>query len=354
MASGIERKGKIQTVLGLIDPSQLGCTLTHEHLMIEADDFFITPSSPCDIAKTEIPFAMENLGWIRQNPYSHKPNLNLLKEDESILEEMKAFSSLGGKAVVENSTIGLHRDIRFLSRLSTQTNVHIVSGSGYYVEKFQTESTKQMSEETMAAQIREDICSGADGTDILCGVIGEIGCSWPLTDFEKRSLRASAAIQIELGSPAIIHPGRNPEAPFEIMRIFLEEGAQANKTVMSHLDRTIFNTEKLLEFAKIGCYCEYDLFGIETSHYQHSLEYDMPSDAQRIVFIRSLLENGYGNRVVIAHDIHTKHRLKKYGGHGYTHILENIVPKMKQRGISEEEIKQILIDNPAAWLTFTK
>ena len=57
-----------------------------------------------------------------------------------------------------------------------------------------------------------------------------------IADFEKRSLRSAAAVQSELGSPAIIHPGRNPKAPFEIMRIFLEAGAQADKTVMSHLD----------------------------------------------------------------------------------------------------------------------
>lgn len=72
---------------------------------------------------------------------------------------------------------------------------------------------------------------------------------------------------------------------------------------------TFYDTEVLLEFAKLGCYCEYDLFGIETSHYQLWQEVDMPSDAQRIAFIRSLLDNGYGHKVLMAHDIHTKHRL---------------------------------------------
>ncbi|XP_076441313.1 N-acetyltaurine hydrolase-like [Babylonia areolata] len=211
-----------------------------------------------------------------------------------------------------------------------------------------------MSEEAIAAQIREDICSGVDGTDTCCGVIGEVGCSWPITDFEKRSLRSSAAMQSELGSPAILHPGRNPEAPFETMRIFLEAGGVADKTVMSHLDRTFLNTEQFLEFAKLGCYCELDLFGVEVSHYQLCKEMDMPSDAQRIAFIRALLDSGYDRRVLVAHDIHTKHRLKKYGGHGYTHILENVVPKMKQRGFTEEEVKVILTHNPAEWLTFTK
>ncbi|KAK7101101.1 phosphotriesterase-related protein-like [Littorina saxatilis] len=348
------RKGKIQTVCGLIEPKHLGPTLTHEHLMLQADCFYVPPSMDSDQDKTNMPFVMENLGWIRQNPYSYKPNLNLLHEEDAIVEEIKAYKNLGGQAIVENSTIGLSRDVQFLQRLSHTTGVHIVAGTGFYVDSFQTESTRQSSEEALAARIRDDICGGADGTEICCGVIGEIGCAWPLSDFEKRSLRSAAAVQSELGSPTIIHPGRNPKAPAEIMRIFLEAGAQANKTVMSHLDRTFADAEQLLEFAKLGCYCEYDLFGIETSHYQLWQEADMPSDAQRIIFIKNLLDNGYRDKILVAHDIHTKHRLKKYGGHGFTHILENIVPKMKQRSISDEDIKHILTDNPATWLTFTK
>lgn len=55
---------------------------------------------------------------------------------------------------------------------------------------------------------------------------------------------------------------------------------------------------------------------------------------------------------MIAHDIHTKNRLTRYGGHGYSHILNNIVPKMLARGISQHQVDKILIDNPKRWLTF--
>ena len=55
-------------VCGLIEPGQLGPTLTHEHLMLQADCFFVPPSVASDQKKTEAPFTMENLGWIRQNP----------------------------------------------------------------------------------------------------------------------------------------------------------------------------------------------------------------------------------------------------------------------------------------------
>ena len=75
------------------------------------------------------------------------------------------------------------------------------------------------------------------------------------------------------------------------------------------LTGTIFDEAELAEFAALGSYCEYDLFGIETSLYTHNLKVDMPSDAQRIQKIQLLIEQGYTDKIVIAHDIHTKHRL---------------------------------------------
>ncbi len=72
---------------------------------------------------------------------------------------------------------------------------------------------------------------------------------------------------------------------------------------------TFFEDEDLFEFAKSGCICEYDLFGLESSHYQTNLQCDMPSDAQRIQSITKLIKEGYKDNIVIAQDIHTNHRL---------------------------------------------
>ena len=65
-----------------------------------------------------------------------------------------------------------------------------------------------------------------------------------------------------------------------------------------------------------------------------------------------LVKEGYEDRILVAHDIHTKDRLVKFGGHGYSHILKNIVPKMLRRNISQHQVDKILIDNPKHWLTF--
>lgn len=85
--------------------------------------------------------------------------------------------------------------------------------------------------------IVDEILSGADGTNIKCGVVGEIGCSWPLTESERRVLQAAAQAQAQLRCPVTIHPGRSSEAPFQIIRLLQEAGAKAAKTVMCHLDR---------------------------------------------------------------------------------------------------------------------
>ena len=56
-------------VCGLIEPKELnGPTMTHEHLTIQADAFFVPPDNSSDQNKVDMPFAMNNLGWIRQNP----------------------------------------------------------------------------------------------------------------------------------------------------------------------------------------------------------------------------------------------------------------------------------------------
>lgn len=72
---------------------------------------------------------------------------------------------------------------------------------------------------------------------------------------------------------------------------------------------TLFDDDDLLEFAKIGCYNEFDLFGTECSYYELVDSIDMPSDAIRINRLKKLIDEGYGDKIVISHDIHTKHRL---------------------------------------------
>ena len=206
-------------------------------------------------------------------------------------------------------------------------------------------------EDDLARQIIGDIEDGVGDSGVKAGIIGEVGCTWPLTDNERKSLRAAAAAQRETGAAILIHPGRHPDAPLEILETLDGAGADVGRVVMGHLDRTIFEHGQLRRVAESGCYLEWDLFGSESSYYPLA-DIDMPSDAQRLDAIKRIVDDGYGDRVVVSHDICSKHRLAAYGGHGYSHILENIVPRMRRKGFSEGQIDAIITGNPAAILAF--
>jgi len=153
-------------------------------------------------------------------------------------------------------------------------------------------------------------------------------------DFEKKVVSAAAQVQEQLKCPVSIHPGRNSESPGQVLRIFQESGGNAGKLALCHLDRMYYcysdvffylsfyltwlnylsgtlhaDVEELFEFAKMGSYLEFDLFGIECSHYQLNEKIDMLSDAQRVDIILQLINEGYEDRIIVSHDIHTKHRL---------------------------------------------
>ena len=345
-----QSRGLIQTVLGPIQPSELGPTTAHEHLYC---DFSFMHRPAQDSPSQELadaPISLENLGWIRRNYYSNSPNLQLMDLD-TIIKEVRMFREVGGGAIVDATSIGIVRKPDALARISRESGVHVIMGSGFYVDAVHPEGMDERNVENMALEITADIMEGVDGSGIKAGIIGEVGCTWPLTANERKSLAAAAIAQRETGAAILIHPGRHPDAPAEILELLTNGGADISRVIMGHLDRTVFEFEAIQSIAESGCYLEWDLFGNEGSYYPLA-EIDMPSDAQRLDLIKRTANAGFSDKIVIGQDICTKHRLVKYGGHGYGHILENIVPKMRRKGFTGDVIRAITVDNPANIFAF--
>jgi phosphotriesterase-related protein len=345
-----ELSGQAQTVIGPVDPKTLGPTMTHEHLLIDFSTMFVEPPEASQKFLAHQKLSMENLGWIRYNWTSNLDNL-LLIEEKTALNEAMYYKREGGGTIVDATTIGIGRDPLALSRLARATNLNIIMGAGWYIDQVHPEDMDFKTENDLAKQIIKELTEGINDTTVKAGIIGEIGCSWPLTDNERKVLRAAATAQSETGAPILIHPGRDETAPMEILEILAEAGANLERVIMGHLDRTVFSDDTTIEIAKSGCYMEYDLFGNESSHYPLPGTY-MPNDEQRLEKIQLLMSAGFDEKILVAQDICTKHRLVKYGGHGYHHILQNIIPRMKQKGFSKEEIDNIVTNNPAKILTF--
>ena len=343
--------GKVQTVLGPIDPEALGVTLTHEHMLVDASSFSL------------LPMEASERGAHYRDPYRMA-----MFDVPAAIEEVNLFKQYGGTSLVECTPIDLARDPVGLARISRATGVNVIMGTSYYVSHTHPDDMDSRAEDEIVEEIVADVTAGAPThrwefvaatpslirtqTDIRAGVIGEVGCSWPIADNERKVLRASGRAQRLTGAPVLVHPGRNETAPLQALEILEAAGADLGRVIIGHLDRTVFQRSILERTAESGCYLEWDLFGTERSFYNSTT--DMPSDAQRMDDIAWIVSRGYGDRVLVAHDTESENSFYRNGGHGYFHILANVVPRMRSRGYTEETVQRILVGNPRDILTFVE
>jgi phosphotriesterase-related protein len=335
--------GKVQTVLGPVEPSELGFTLSHEHLLVN-----LIPPGLRDIWKGE-PIRMEDLGNLRHNWHTNPVNLYLDSEDDALFE-LARYREADGSAVFEASVNGIERNPKGLARISKVSGVHIVMGSGYYTVGYHPPELAHCSADDICARIVDEFRHGVEGTGIKPGVIGEIGLDWPVWDGEATVLRAAAMAQRETGASLYIHPGRGAEAPLDAIERIRNAGGDPSRTVMCHVERTYFSLDEMLTLADTGCCLEFDLFGDESSYYP-AAPIEMPSDAARIDYIIALVKRGYRDKLLISHDVCKKTQTAKYGGPGFGHILKNVIPLMKRKGLSDEDVDFLTVKNPAAVLS---
>ena len=370
-----ELHGNVQTVLGLISPNELGVTLPHEHFFLDMEAFFNEPEAAAEKLIAHQPVGPNNIGWVRYHFFSNRDNICLLDE-QIAAEEALRYRYAGGKSVVDVTNIGIGRSPTALARLSRVTGLNIIMGSGYYLQETWPPN---LTEEAMTERIIDDITMGVDNTGIRAGIIGEIGTEmsgginagyWQrsgqeaskkrLDDAYLMSLRAAAHAQKETGAAITIHPGHSPDLPFEIIEVLSKAGANISRVVMCHIERTIFDHRLRVKLAKTGCYLEYDTFSWEGYHpvrhvlsEENPVKCDLPNDATRVNEIIALINDGFLNQILVSHDHCTKHRLYHYGGPGYSHILDNVVPLvMRDKGMTEDQIHTILVNNPKRVLTF--
>lgn len=341
-------RGKVQTVSGLIEPEQVGPALMHEHLIIDLNPPRLRAEA---VGKAEEDITLCNCFDIRWGRVSSPFNMRL-DNRELAVAELKRMRAAGGRTLVELTVGGLKPDPTGLAAIAAAADVHVVMGSGHYVQEYQDPALASRSVEDFAAEIIGQVLEGAWDTEIRAGIIGEIGCQAPWTDQEKRVMRGAIIAQAETGAALNVHPGRDADQPQEVAAFVRAHGGPVERLIISHIDRTIFDETRLLRLADTGCVVEFDLFGWEDSYYLPSDAVDMPNDAARLRMLRTLLDHGHGERVLISQDICTRTRLNRYGGHGYDHIFSNIVPLMRRRDFDEDEIDTILVRNPRRLLTF--
>lgn len=297
---------EVITVLGPIKPEEMGITNTHEHLILDAYDH-----------------------W---NSYQF-----VIDDEEMVIEELKEYTRNGGKTIWDVTLEEIGRNPEALKRVSAGSGVHVVMGCGWYREFAYPQFVKEMTSNQLADVLVREIEVGVGNTGIRAGIIGEIGTGrHHIKPGEERVFRASALAQQRTGVAITTHTTRWGELAMEQIAMLREFGADMSKVIIGHLgDRR--GVQHLLPIAETGVYLDIDNIAF----------HDYQPQWVRADNVAALCKEGFAGQVLLAQDICMLNQLKYQGGNGYGYVLEVFVPMLKERGVTDEQIHQMLVVNPA-------
>ena len=348
-----ERTGKVQTVNGPLEPSELGITLMHEHVFCDLRARFREPAEITKRAFAHRPFETRDRWRVTANPLSNLDNL-MVDNMEDAVNELLDFKKAGGRTLVDQTTRGLGRDPDAIRAVSNLTGLNIIAGTGYYVEMTHPADMPTRSEESLAEEMTREILQGVGDSGIRCGIIGELGCE-RVSDPELKVVRAGARAQRATGAPLSVHTmflysGR--EGGLRIAKELDHAGADLGRVVFCHQDGSGADFGYQEELLRRGLTLEYDVFGFELGFVVDGVAAQWPTDAQRIQELKRLIGAGWIEQIVISQDICMKCMTRKYGGWGYAHILDVLVPRFRAAGIGSNELETLMLKNPRRLLTF--
>jgi phosphotriesterase-related protein len=333
----------VMTVTGEIATEELGVTLMHEHVLIDASSWWHGPDAGVSERVATGPVDVSIIGELRMDPFASLDNA-VMDDVDAAIEELAPYRDLGGRTVIDTTCAGIGRDARALRTISEATGLNIVMGSGFYLEGSHPERLAVMSIDDVADEIVRDATEGVDGSGIRSGLIGEIGVSADFTDTEHKSLRGAARAQARTGLPLSIHlPGWHRRGN-EVLDTVDEEGGDLSHTVLGHMNPSGGDCDYQVSVAERGAFIEYDMVGMD--YYYADQDAQCPPDEENAANIASLVKAGYGDRVLLSQDVFLKMMLTRNGGFGFGYILRHFVPRLRRHGLTQEQIETILVANP--------
>jgi len=328
----------ITTVLGEISENSIGIASSHEHIFIDMRCCVDITGNEPDCFGDKV--SMDNRAEVYAAPYAILDNALLDGVDDAVAE-LEYFKKWGGQTIIDCTPDEIGRDPLALREVSERTGVNIILGCGHYYHKAHFPYVKEASVEFLADEMRRDILVGIGDTGIKAGLIGEIGTSAVMSDDEKKVLRAAGVVCAETNKAIHIHTDLYTENGFEIIDILTGEGAKPEKICIDHID-VLIRPDYIRALLDKGVYVEFDNFGKE---FYVSNERRFAYDLERIKVLKTLIDEGYADRILVCNDICLKTMWKKYGGLGYAHILRTVKDMALENGISEAQYMSILTDN---------
>ncbi len=345
-----DRAAAVQTVLGPVDPEDLGATLMHEHApTVDWSELYATPAAPLGSLRERM--LAETAGML--NAFHH----SLSAED-------------GPGAIVECTPIRVGRYPQLLVDLARRTKVHIIASTGFWCEALAPQhpwavrlGIESDGADKMADLFVREITEGMEDphggrgerfTTIRAGAI-KIGTSALMRPSEKAVHLAAAKASRRTGCPITTHTTNG--GGLEQARLLLESGADPGRVIIGHqghMDdgKNADAGDYHQEIARLGCYLQFDRVGAGN--------YDCDKQARSI---QKLIAGGFLQQILVSHDhvpyFYGEFSAETKGSQGwrenqadFTIVATRLAASLEQLGVSTSQIRTILVENPRRVLSF--
>ncbi len=312
----------LNTARGAIDTAELGVTLMHEHVFIMT---------------TEI---IENYpeGWG-----------DGAKREADAIVRLNELKSRGVDTIVDLTVIGLGRYIPRIARIAAATELNIVVATGLYTYNdvpmhfhYLGPGAPLGGPEIMTEMFVRDIEHGIADTGVKAAILKCATDEPGVTPGVERVLRAVAAAHRQTGVPISTHTHAASRRGLEQQRIFAEEGVDLSRVVIGHSGDTT-DIAYLEELIAAGSYIGMDRFGVDV----------YLSTEERVKTVATMCERGHADRMVLSHDASCYFDALPEAtlpvalpNWHYLHIHNDVIPALKERGVTDEQLTTMLVDNP--------
>jgi phosphotriesterase-related protein len=308
----------INSVLGPIETADLGFTLSHEHVL-------------------------ETGAGI---PQVYPEFIDRDESMERAKGTLKEVYGEGVRTIVDVTTMDLGRDVRFLEQVSQASGVNIICATGWYL--YIPRAFELSTPDVIAPLFIREIQEGIEDTRIKAGIIKVASGGGGVTSPEEIILQAAARAQLATGVPITTHSPSYPGAERvgeQQLRILGDEGVELSRVCVGHCDDSS-EMDYLLELLETGAWLGLDWFR------EFIPQGDWPDWEERAETVHKLLEAGFGHKVLLSHDWSVtapgfvSEEVRRRNPDGFLFISRKVLPMLREMGVSEDTISQVMVDNP--------
>jgi phosphotriesterase-related protein len=303
----------IMTVNGPIGTSEMDTTLVHEHVLVD---------------------------WIGADSTGYH-RWDREQVVERVLPYFLEAKEKGVNTIFELTPAYLGRDPFILSELSEQSGLNVITNTGFYGavdNTYMPQLAYERSAEEIAKIWIDEFENGIEGSDIRPGFMKiSVAVEEPLSELHQKIVDAAITTHLATGLTITSHTIGDVPALEQIDRL-KSHGVSPNAWVWTHAQSGTL--EGNLKAAGEGAWISLDNVNDEGNGTGN-----IGWIADRIA---QLNEAGFLNQVLISHDAGFFEAGSNGNGdfRGYTDIFDYLIPELKDRGFSNEEIDQLIVQNP--------